>query len=201
MHTDMKKLYITLIACLVFLGFNQSSIAQVVNYYGSPDTISFNKVNYKLSWSSHPTETFYKHEYLPKGENENDFENMVLIDFIQGDFTTKDVVGNKISELQQRKLTDGLCNYEVIKNKNSDDYTLDFIMSVSENNYLKIVEWNCYRYKYYVDSAGHKGVILFGVSKRAYGKRGTYFLRALPNQRLNIRKLVLDYPIPEIQIK
>jgi hypothetical protein len=48
----MKKLYISLTICLTFLGFSQNGIAQVTNYYSTLDTINFNKVNYKLSWSS-----------------------------------------------------------------------------------------------------------------------------------------------------
>jgi hypothetical protein len=184
---------------LSFAGYGQTGA--VVNYYGIPDNIPFEGTDYILSWSSHPNEVYYKHECLPKGEKPNHFVNMLMIDFIQGNFTAKDVAGNKIKTLIERKKTDAVCNYDLIESPDGKEFILDFIMSTSTNNKTNLVEWSCYHYKNYADKEGHIGVILYGISNRGYDDDVTSFLRTLPQRRETARNAIIKNPIPEIQIK
>lgn len=197
----MKKIHISLIAVLTCLLLSQSSIAQVKNYYNISDTLTFNDLNYQLSWSSHPNENFYKHEYLLKGEDPNHFNSMALLDFIEGDATLEDAVNAQVQILIKRKKSDPICNYRVLKNRDGDDYILDFLMGVSNGNKLSIVEWNCYRYKVYTDAKRHRGILMFGISYRAYDDLAIPFLQALPIQRKNILEIVRKHSTPAIQIQ
>ena len=198
---NLKAFFIfVFLACTNVFSFGQGT-PPVINYFRTPDVLTFDSVNYKLVWSSHPAGFYYKHEYLPERENIDHFFNMVLIEFLKGDFTAKDLAANKIKELQLRKTTDALCNYAVIKSSNGNEYVLDFILSESGEGKLKTVEWNCYRYKEYTDKSGHKGVILFGVSNRAYDDDSLQFLKTLPQRRPKTRNNVIKFEIPAIEVE
>ena len=183
------------------LGFSQNGIAEVTNYYSTPTTINFNELDYTLSWSSHPNAVYYKHEYLPKGDVADHFNNMLMLDFIQGEFSVMDAVQAQIDKIVERKKTDAVCNYDIIKSPDGKEIILDFLMSVSKNDKVNLVEWNAYHYKAYTDKTGHKGVILFALSHRAYDADVTPFLKSLSEYRQLNRDKVIQFPIPEIQLK
>ncbi|PAW93059.1 hypothetical protein CKK33_05945 [Mucilaginibacter sp. MD40] len=194
------------IACIVISIFSISySYAQdkapIINYYSTPDTLNFDATRYRLAWSSHPNEYYYKHEYLLENETFDHITKMILLEFLKGDFNLHDVVANKIYTLRQRKQTDKICNYEVIKSRDGKEYIIDFIISGSEDGKLNIVEWDCYRYKLHTDSAGHMGVLLLGVSYRGFGDDSMLFLKSLPEKRKIARQKMMQFEIPNIQIE
>lgn len=191
-----------LITLLVILTSFKSAVHdEVVNYYNMPTVISFDKTEFTLSWSSHPNDTYYKQEYLPKGDVADRFNDMLLIDFIITDLPAKDAVRAQINTIYERKKTDAVCNFEVVKSQDGNEYILNFIMSEGNSDTLSLVEWSAYDYKPYTDKAGHKGILLVGISHRAYGDNITPFLRSLKKYKdEQVRKLTV-YPTPEIQLK
>jgi len=197
----MKKLFISLLVCLTFFTFNQKSVAQVTNYYGTAESIAFNGVDYTLSWSSHPDTRYYKHEYLPKAEVADHFNTMLMLEFIQGDLSAKDAAQAQVKELIKRKKTDPVCNYDMVESPDGQEFILDFLMSDGKADKVRLIEWNAYHYKAYTDKAGHKGVVMFALSHRAYGDDVSPFLKSLHEYRQTNRNEIIKYPIPEIQIK
>ena len=199
MPKNISSLLIILFIALT--GFKSVVHHEVINYYGIPEVISFDKTDFTLSWSSHPNNNYYKQEYLPKGDIADSFHDMLLIDFIITDLSAKDAAGAQIGTINERKKTDAVCNYEVFKSPDGKEYILNFIMSESNGDKLNLVEWSAYHYKPYTDKAGHKGVQLLGISHRAYGDDAIPFLKSLKNYKNEqVNKLVF-YPIPEIQLK
>lgn len=180
---------------------NHKPVDETINYYNTPTVIAFNDLNYKLSWSAHPNNSYYKQEYAAVGETAEHFNDMILIDFLITELDVKDVAQSQIAMLLARKKTDNVCNYQVMKNEQTGDYILDFVMSEESSNRINIIEWNGYHYKPYTDKAGHKGVLLFGVSHRAYAGNTTKFLRGLSNYRMEVLKKISVYPMPEILVK
>jgi hypothetical protein len=172
----------------------------VINYYNISKVLTFNKINYNLIWSSNANVNYYKQEYVPKGESVERYNDLILIDFVNKDITLTDVVYAQIANLIERKKTDEVCNYKLIKSEKNNEYILDFIMSESENQNIKIIEWNAYHYKLYTDKKGHSGVLLFGASHRAYDEKSSTFLGNLKNYRLDILKKLGSYQMPEIQL-
>ncbi|MFI5158866.1 MAG: hypothetical protein ACHQF4_08365, partial [Sphingobacteriales bacterium] len=170
----------------------------VVNYYGIPESLSFNNIDYKLAWSSHPNDTYYKQEYVPAGDAVEHFHDMVMIDFIQTDLPLKKAVSAQINTIEDRKKTDKVCNYQLLKQ--NDEYILDFLMSEGTTT-VNTIEWSVYHYSAYTDKAGHKGILMFGVSHCAYDDDVMPFLRSLGNYRNAKLKALTVFPIPEIQIK
>jgi hypothetical protein len=201
MRSIIKHLPIVLIVSVAILsGFITKQDKQdVPDYYGIP-TLSFNNLNYKLAWSAHPNDKYYKHEYVPSGEKVDHFNNMIVIDFIETEMHVKDAVAAQVNNITERKKTDAVCNYQILK-KSNDDFILDFIMSENTNRTVTIIEWNAYHYIQYTDKNGHKGILLFGISHRAYDDLATPFLKTLGTFRNNNLKALGTYNMPEIQIK
>ncbi|RWY55809.1 hypothetical protein [Mucilaginibacter gilvus] len=174
---------------------------EVTNYYGTSDIITFNKADFKLSWSSHPNAVYYKHEYLPKGDIADHFIDMVLLDFVQGDFSAKDALSAQVKTILERKKTDAVCNYQVNQSPDGKQFILDFLMSQSSGNKIELLEWSAYHYKEYTDKAGHKGVLMLGVSHRAYRDGTTALITNLSEFRKENIKALIGIPFPEIQVR
>jgi hypothetical protein len=202
----MQRLYPSIATFLItFLitipSFCQTHVSEITNYYGTSETITFNNLDYKFSWSSHPNAVSYKHEYIPNGNSAEHFEDMLMLDFIQGDLKLKDVVQTQVNNILERKKTDAVCNYDLVESPDGKEFILDFLMSTSKNDKVNLIEWNAYHYKNYTDNARHMGVVLFAVSHRAYDNDVTPFLKSLSEYREVNRNELIKFSIPEIQIK
>jgi hypothetical protein len=192
---------ISLLSLSIFLSLACKFEDEVTNYLGTDNNITFGNIKYKLAWSSHPNAQYYKQEYVPEGDNVSKFHNMIMLDFIQRDIPVLDAVTSQINILEKRKKNDINCHYQLIHNADSSEYILDFLMSDISGSVINIVEWNAYRYKAYTDKAGHKGVLLFGVSNRAYDKEAAAFFTSLNEFRDKHKKALIKFTIPEIQLK
>ncbi len=199
------KRHLSSFMILVFImltGFTNRRSDDVTNYYGTPVSLNFNGITYNLSWSSHPNESYYKQEYIPKDNSVDRFKDMIMIDFIITDLPVDKAVEARVAQIKERKKTDLVCNYQLYNNPDKpDESILDFLMSESKNDEVNLVEWNAYHYKSYTDKAGHKGVLLFGISHRAYDNDTMDFLKSLSKYRNKNLNLLIGYDVPEIQIK
>ena len=183
-----------LLGTFLILSLNVSS--QNLKNYFSVSEVTLSNTIYKLAWSSHPNAVYYKHEYLSAGEKAENFKTMVMIEAIIKDLPIEKVVRLKEAELQERKKTDKVCNYQITTNSQTGEYMIDFLMSSGD-----IVEWNAYRYKKIVDSKGNPTILLFALSKRAYGDEYTTFLTRLKSDRIDYINLVWNYNLPTINFK
>jgi hypothetical protein len=163
------------------------------------DSIEFNGESYWLSWSSHPKPHYYKQEYLPAGQTSERFQRMLLVEAILPGIDVNDAVAAKVSVLNKRKLTDPTVNFAVVKNPKNGEIILDFILSAQDAKGEDIVEWNAYRYAALSGKGGTSGVLLFGISRRAYGDDSTNFLRRLKSARPAEIKALAAYPLPVVR--
>ncbi|WEA00846.1 hypothetical protein [Mucilaginibacter sp. SJ] len=162
--------------------------------------MKFNGLNYTLSWSTHPNNIYYKQEYVADGQKAEHYNDMLVIDFLITELTVKEVVGTQLKGLLERKQSDKICNYQVVKNQQTGEYILDFIVSEGSDDHIDIIEWNAYRYKSYTDKKGHKGVLLLGVSHRSYQDESNIFLKNLKKYRFDVINNLSVYAFPEINI-
>ena len=102
--------------------------------------------------------------------------------------------------LRRLKKSNPAVNYDVFE-KNGE-IVLDFLVSANtpDGKDMSIVERNVYRYKAVVDKNGQKGVLLFGVSERAYGNDIDKFLSNLKAHKLALMNLVGAFALPAITI-
>ena len=163
-----------------------------------PDSISFNGEHYGLSWSSHPTPDYYKQEYLPAGQTSERFQRMVLIEATVRGVDVNGAVAAQVNMLNKRKPTDPTVNFAVLKNPNGE-VILDFILSAQNSKGEDTVEWNAYRYAALRGKGGESGVLLFGISRRAYGDDTTNFLRGLKSTRPVEINALATFPLPAVR--
>jgi hypothetical protein len=169
------------------------------DYYHVPQPIKFDNKQYYLSDSYHPQDNYYKQEYIPKGETADRFNTMVTIDVLIGNQSVKDMVTQKVAELETVQKTNPVVHYKVYEHPEKGEYILDFVLSEGEPN-ISVVEWNTYRYTSYKDKSGKKGVMLFAYSWRGYDSEVKSFFEKLKTKRMDYVNMIGAYTLPVIQL-
>ncbi len=138
------------------------------DYLGVPGPITIGGTDYMLSWSSNPSEGYFKQEYLPEGAVPESYESMVMVEFLASDMPLTDVISAQMQMINARKATDPVANAALLQNDQTGEFVLDFLLSAKDENGEFILEWNGYRYAE-AEFDGENGASLFAISERAYG--------------------------------
>jgi len=146
-------LFITTISC------GQKNNKLTVTDHLNVGSVSFDNVKYDLSWSSHPSENYYKQEYLADKDSIESFKKMILLEVLTGSTQLKEVVDSKVAELKKMKETDPMVNYELFEK--DGEMMVDFLISgkIADGNAMDLIERNVYRYKSFKDIKGKEGVL------------------------------------------
>ena len=189
----IKKIFITFIMTIFTVTY-----AKTNNDLFAKNSLVFDGKTYTLKWSSHPKKHFFKQEYLPNNEKLDKYKTMIVIDFYEGDFQPQELVDTLIQNLTKRKKTDPVANFNIFtKDK---EYIVDFLLSESSKNYITLLERNVYRYKIINDTKSQrKGVLIFGVSERAYDSEVDVYFE---NLKQNKNKLIINvgnYDFPKLK--
>ena len=172
---------------------------KVEDYLHLGDKYRFDNKDYKLVWSSHPASNFYKQEYILPNENVEKYKRLILIDFIEGDLNPKDVLSSLANSLENSKKQNPVINYKVYEKNN--EYMIDFIMSENsqDGKEVLILERNVYRY-FRINTPKRKGVLLFGISDRAYTKKEMdNMFSVLKNKKLDLVNKIIQIEVPKIK--
>ena len=172
---------------------------KVEDYLHLGDKYRFDNKDYKLVWSSHPASNFYKQEYILPNENVEKYTRMIMIDFLEGDLTPKEAISNNINNLENSKKQNPIINYQMYERE--DEYILDFITSKNsqDGKEVLILERNVYRY-FRINTPKRKGVLLFGISDRAYTKKEMdNMFSVLKNKKLDLVNKVIQIEVPKIK--
>ena len=185
------------------LGALNMNAPQVQNLLGVQGPIVFEKTSFNISWSSHPSPNYYKHEYLAKGQKPNQYKEMFMIEFLADESASpKNLAMDKIARTNELKKTDPYAFAESLKeDKNGNDVIIDFILSDAKDKKVNIVEWNTYRYIKTTTKDGKKGLLLLAISRRGYGKSIPTFLSSIKSGKNTTVAALAKYKIPEITLK
>lgn len=185
------------------LGALNSNPSQTQNLLGVRGPIVFEKTSFNLSWSSHPSASYYKQEYLAKGANPDRYTEMFMIEFLADELASpKNMALEKITSTNERKQIDPYAFAEGLKqDKNGNDVLINFIQSDANGKAAGIVEWNTYRYIKITTKEGKKGLLLLAISRRGYGKAIPAFLSKLKSRKNATVTALAQYKIPAISIK
>ena len=192
----MKK---RLVLFLMFIAQFVMAQNKVEDYLHLGSKYRFDNKDYELVWSSHPASNFYKQEYILPNENVEKYKRLILIDFIEGDLDPKDVLSGLVNSLENSKKQNPVINYKVYEKNN--DYMIDFIMSENsqDGKDVLILERNVYRY-FRINTPKRKGILLFGVSDRAYTKKEMdNMFSVLKNKKLDLVNKVIQIEVPKIK--
>ena len=196
--------YLSSILSIFFaFGALNSNCPQTQNLLGVKGPIFFEKTRYNLSWSSHPSATYYKHEYLAKGVNPDRYTEMFMIEFLADELASpKNMAVEKISSTNDRKKIDPYAFAEGLKqDKTENDVLINFIQSDANGKAAGIVEWNTYRYIKITTKEGKKGLLLLAISRRGYGKSIPTFLSKIKSQKSSTAAALAKFKLPEISLK
>ncbi|MFM6954445.1 MAG: hypothetical protein ACKOWL_05620 [Sphingobacteriaceae bacterium] len=188
---------------LLALGALTTHSPQAQNLLAVSGPITFEKTSFNLSWSSHPSASYYKHEYLAKGQNPDQYNEMFMIEFLADESASpKNLAMDKIASTNDRKKTDPYALAETLKqDKNGNNVLIDFILSDANGKNVNIVEWNTYRYIKTTSKDGKKGVLLLGISRRGYGKSIPAFLGKIKSRKGSTANALAQYTVPTISTK
>jgi len=180
-----RKLLATLALTAMFAGSAMAQSGGASDLLGVPGPIDFGGETYLLSWSSQPSEGYFKQEYVPRGQAVETYTEMFLIEAVLGSIRPVDAAGAQVEGLQQRKEADPVVNYDILHNEATGEVLVDFVLSDLSADPI-FVEWNAYRY---VPLEGADGLVLYGISRRGYGEDGA---RALLQGLAAIRSDAID---------
>ena len=192
----MKKRLVLFLMLMVQFFMAQN---KVEDYLHLGSKYRFDNKDYELVWSSHPASNFYKQEYILPNENVEKYTRMIMIDFLEGDLTPKDAISNFVNNLENSKKQNPIINYQMYERE--DEYMLDFIISKNsqDGKEILILERNVYRY-FRINTPKRKGVLLFGVSDRAYTKKEMdNMFSVLKNKKLDLVNKVIQIEVPKIK--
>lgn len=188
-----------LVLFLMFIAQFVMAQNKVEDYLHLGSKYRFDNKDYELVWSSHPASNFYKQEYILPNENVEKYKRLILIDFIEGDLAPKDVLSSLANSLENSKKQNPVINYKVYEKNN--EYMIDFIMSENsqDGKDVLILERNVYRY-FRINTPKRKGILLFGVSDRAYTKKEMdNMFSVLKNNKLELVNKVAKIEVPKIK--
>ncbi len=194
-----KHTITSIIIGLLLTNCSFGQIAKTSEYLGVA-AIRFDRANYNLAWTSHPTASYYKQEYVAKGDSVERFKKLILLEVLTGEAKLNTIVAAKIAALKKMKASNPVVNFETFEK--DGEVMLDFLVSesASDGEYLSVVERNVYRYKSIVEKNGQNCVLLFGVSERAYGDDIDNFFKNLKAHRFDLINFVGGFALPEIAI-
>ena len=191
------------VACLLlFCGQNYGQTPKAaINYLSIPGPIAVQNQVYQLAWSSHPDASLYKHEYLTTGDQFPNYKSLITVDFVVTPSTVSQAVSTKIRQLAEIKKTNPIVNYELMENKTTGEVIIDCLIgqtAADERN--SIIERDIYRYKSVSAKSGQRGILLFAVSVRKYGKAIDPFLATLKATKRDLVNEVAKLSMPTVSL-
>lgn len=194
----MKNLYRSILCIsILILAFPVFCNETIIDYLSIGNNINFDSETYHLKWSSHPSETYYKQEFLQKDDTLDKYQSMIIIEALKGDFTVDQIASFKVQELEKWKIKNPTINYQRFEEKETHETIIDFLISDGSS----INEWNAYRYQLQ-QHGGNKYIVLYAYSYRNYtynDKDLMTFYSFIKNNRLNIIEKIKRVEIPKIR--
>ena len=193
-HSVTKAMRLMVIAAVVACSSSfAAQSAPASDKLGVPGPIVFEGIEYRLAWSSQPSAGYIKQEYLPAGERPNSYSRMIILERVGGT-DVEGAVAAQLKTLAKRKESDPLLRMDLQKPSENGQVLLDFMLSDSSTNTL-IVEWNAYRYFPVSMNDGTRGVALFAISRRGYGKAARDFFTDLTKTRMAAIQALRGYDL------
>ncbi len=179
---------------------SQETVATThTDYLSVGNTIQFNQEDFYLQWSSHPTNEYYKQEYLRKEDKLPNYEKMIIIEAVKGNISVNQAVKSKMNELENWKKQNPIVNYQKVENKKKNEVILDFLVSDGKSIY----EWNVYRYQKQKNK-NKEYLVLYAYSYRNYVSNKDELLKFLADVkhiRVNLVNKISKITLPKVNPK
>lgn len=192
---------VSLIIAFSAIFFSSNTIDNTpIDRLGVKGPLEFNKTNFNLAWTDRPNDNYYIQEYLPIGEKTDRFNQMLTIHLFDTDINVEEAVEQKVKELNARKITDPICNFQITESPDGKEIIVDFLLGESKDDKMIIVEFNVYHYKRIEVAKNKKALVVYAYSKRSYADDITSFLKTLKYDRANYLNQMISIGIPALSI-
>ena len=153
---------------------------------------------YSLKWSvNNARQERIIQEYLLPDESITRYNTKLILEYIRTGKTVEDIVDAKLDNLGNEKQEGRVLNFKKLESADPDEMVLEFMVGNMREGKTRSIEWNVYRYK-----PTSEGIILFIMSKRAYGEKNVNaFMKKVNENRLNWINSIVNYELPEISVK
>src|SRR5206468_2516626 len=129
------------------------------------------------------------------------YKSMVMVDFVLTATSVDQAVSTKIHELETLKATNPSINFNVLSNNATGEKMIDCLIGqTAPDDRNSLVERTVFRFKSVKTKSGQRGVLLFAVSTRAYGKDIDPFLIKLKTDKPILVNEVAQFSLPEITL-
>ena len=195
---NIMKITLLFISSLLMLSALKTD--ETVERLNVKGPLEFNNTKFHLKWSDIPRDGYYIQEYLPKKENLEDFNQMITIHLFDMGVSIDEALRQKIKELEKRKENDPICNYQMIESPDGNEFIIDFLLGENENEEMKLVEFNIYRYKKVKVENGKEAVLVYAYTKRSYDEDIKDFFSTLKSKRQRHLEEMTSIKIPKIKL-
>jgi hypothetical protein len=183
-----------LLLSVIILGSTISGIAQT-DFFKIP-SVKIGGVEYGLKWSArtHYGMRFIAEYLLPK-DSYTRYNTKVIIEY-DTDKSLDSISQGKLKDLKEKKENGSVLHYQVLKNADTGEFIVEFMVGDVRGGKTLIAEWNVYRYR-----PNEKGAVLLAMSKRAYGeKEVNKFMKEVKKSREEWIKSITEYKLPLISV-
>ena len=184
-----------LIAAVAMVCISGSTVLAQEDAVGAPGPFVLEGQSFELAWTSHPTDTYYKQEYVPEGQTVEAYSQMFMVDVLTNGISVERAAGSMVDGLKQRQASDPVVNFAMIENEATGEIILDFVLS-DDSSATVIVEWNAYRYVPLED-----GVAMFGISRRGYDEGASELLKGMKGWRMGTIQALAELDLPEVVVE
>jgi hypothetical protein len=184
-----------LVAAVALACLTGSVVVAQEDAVGAPGPFVLEGESFELAWTSRPTDTYYKQEYVPEGQTVEAYTQMFMVDVLTNGLSVENAAGTMVDGLKQRQANDPVVNFAMIENEATGEVILDFLLSDSSSGTV-IVEWNAYRYVPIKD-----GVAMFGISRRGYDDGASDLLKGLKSWRMGTIQALAELELPKVVVE
>jgi hypothetical protein len=177
-----------------------AGIDNPIDQMGVKGPLLYDRQQFILTWSSRPIPIYTTQEYLPLGETRDTFHQMVSLHLIDTALSPLDAVQQKVNEIEERKKTDKVCNYQVNQNPDTKEYILDYLQSESDSTGMTILDFNIYRFRQIDLPKKRKAILVYAYTQRSYRAAIRPFLRIFNTERAAWLKEMATTTMPTIRI-
>ncbi len=173
--------------------------AQTPKKYFLLSEFELDSAAYSLSYSAEPVKDYIKQEYLTKTETLDSFKTKIIVDLKLNDTSVANLVNGMTTLLGQRQQADKTCQFQLAENETNGEYVLDFMFKDLNEKGTEMLEWNVFRYLKFTAKNGKQGIMIIGITKRAYGSDIPEFLKNINATKKKYVSLITKIVLPEIQ--
>ena len=168
------------------------------DYLSIGNQIIFLNEEYKLAWSSNPTNGYYKQEYLRPKDKLTKFNKMLLINAVESDISADEAAQLRSNDLDRLKKDNPMINYNIIKNSITKEVILDFV--ISDKAY--VYEWNMHKFEHQEYDGKNYMVTFCYVYRDSLNDNEELktFFNHITNNKTKVIYSLGEYVIPQIKI-